>query len=91
LVLHQAWQTGCLNCVCRADEGPAKSGPKIRSVYMTCFHIAYSLCHILGALSYILLKVWLGKYSFNFVITLEICCQVEQMSEVQIDHRPMSF
>jgi hypothetical protein len=22
---------------------------------MTCFHIAYSLCHILGALSYILL------------------------------------
>jgi hypothetical protein len=33
----------------------AKSGPKIRSVYMTWFHIAYSLCHILGALSYILL------------------------------------
>jgi hypothetical protein len=24
------------------------------SVYMTRFHIAYSLCHILGALSYIL-------------------------------------
>jgi hypothetical protein len=25
---------------------------------MTCFHIAYSLCHILGALSYILLSVF---------------------------------
>jgi hypothetical protein len=30
-----------------------KSDPKIRSVYMTCFHIAHSLCRILGALSYI--------------------------------------
>jgi hypothetical protein len=23
-------------------------------IYMTCFHIAYSLCHILGALYYVL-------------------------------------
>jgi hypothetical protein len=30
-----------------------KVRPHVRSVYMTCFHIAYSLCHILGALSYI--------------------------------------
>jgi hypothetical protein len=40
--------------VCRA-WWRTKSGPNIRSVYMTCFHIACSLCHILGASSYILL------------------------------------
>jgi hypothetical protein len=33
------------------DEGP--SLVRKFAQYMTCFHIAYSLCHILGALSYI--------------------------------------
>jgi hypothetical protein len=49
--------------VCRA-WWRTKSGPKICSVYMTCFNIAYtgSLCHILGVFSYILsLKATMDK------------------------------
>jgi hypothetical protein len=38
---------------------------------MTCFHIAYSLCHILGALSYILIEnktyYHSGKYPLRYL------------------------
>jgi hypothetical protein len=50
--------------ICRA-WWRTKSGPKIDSVYMTCFHIAYSLCHILGALSYIIRKLS-NKWSYQY-------------------------
>jgi hypothetical protein len=47
-------EVGLLTVILLWGEGwRTKSGPKIRSEYMTCFHIAYSLYHILGALSYI--------------------------------------
>jgi hypothetical protein len=41
---------------------------KIRSVYMTCFHIAYSLCYISGALSYILhdIHIYIGDRHKKF-------------------------
>jgi hypothetical protein len=35
------------------DEGPSMVR-KFAQYYMTCFHIAYNWCHILGDLSYIL-------------------------------------